>query len=139
MKLFTTYLKLSTKGNTDIIDITGEIQRQLNKCGLSEGQVTLFVPGSTGGITTMEFESNLAKDIKDAFEKIAPESIEYAHHMTWGDYNGHSHVKASILGPSLTVPFKDKKLTLGTWQQVVFVDFDTTERSRKLIMQIIGD
>ena len=139
MKIFTTYIALSTEGNTDIVDITGKVQRQLVSHGAKEGQVTLFVQGSTGALTTMEFEPNLAEDIKDAFEKIAPAGAEYAHHMTWGDHNGHSHVRASLLGPSLTVPFKGKKLTLGTWQQIVFIDFDTSRRSRKLIMQIIGD
>ena len=139
MKLFTTYLALTTKGNTDIIDITNKVQAQLENYNLNEGQVTLFVPGSTGGLTTMEFEPNLVKDIKKTFENIVPENIEYAHHMTWGDYNGHSHVRASLLGPSLTIPFKEKKLTLGTWQQIVFIDFDTSCRNRKLLMQLIGN
>lgn len=139
MKLFTTYLTVSTKGYTDIIDMTTKVQAQLENYNLKEGQVTLFVPGSTGGLTTMEFEPNLVKDIKSAFENLVPENMEYAHHMTWGDYNGHSHVRASILGPSLTVPFKEKKLTLGTWQQIVFIDFDTAHRSRKIILQIMGN
>lgn len=139
MKVFTTYIAVTTRGNTDIIDITAEVRTQLQNYNLKEGQVTIFVPGSTGGLTTMEFEPNLAKDMKRAFEEIAPENIEYAHHMTWGDYNGHSHIRASFLGPSLTVPFKEKKLTLGTWQQMVFIDFDTSSRNRKLIMQIIGN
>ena len=138
MKFFTTYIAVNSKGNTDIIDITNKVQKQLEDHNLKEGQVTLFVQGSTGGLTTMEFEPNLAKDIKNTFENIAPENIEYAHHMTWGDYNGHSHVRASLLGPSLTVPFKEKRLTLGTWQQIVFIDFDTSSRNRKLVMQIIG-
>lgn len=139
MKLFTTYLTLTTKGNTDIIDITKKVEAQIKNYNLNEGQVTLFVPGSTGGLTTMEFEPNLAKDIKRTFEKIVPEDVEYAHHMTWGDYNGHSHVRASLLGPALTVPFKEKKLVLGTWQQIVFIDFDISHRNRKLIMQLIGN
>jgi len=139
MKLFTTYLTLTTKGNTDIIDITNKVQAQLENYNLNEGQVTLFVPGSTGGLTTMEFEPNLVRDIKKTFKNIVPENIEYAHHMTWGDYNGHSHVRASLLGPSLTIPFKEKKLTLGTWQQIVFIDFDTSCRNRKLLIQLIGN
>ena len=139
MKLLTKYITLTTKGNTDIIDITGRAQKQLNECGLREGQVTFFAQGSTAAFTTMEFESNLAEDIKRLFENIAPEDAEYAHHMTWGDHNGHSHLRASLLGPSLTVPFKDKRFTLGTWQQIVFIDFDTSSRNRKLIMQIIGE
>ena len=138
MRLFTTYLVLKTKGNADIIDITDKVQKQVEDSNLKEGQVTLFVPGSTGSLTTMEFEPNLAKDFKEAFERIAPKNMEYAHHATWGDYNGHSHIRASLLGPSLTVPFKEKKLTLGTWQQIVFIDFDTSSRTRKLSLQIIG-
>lgn len=138
MEIFTGHITLNTKGHTDIIDITHKVQKELEKCKLKEGQVTLFVQGSTGGLTTMEFEPNLAKDIKDMFEKIAPEGAEYAHHMTWGDYNGHSHVRASLLGPSLVIPFKEGNLTLGTWQQIVFIDFDTAKRNRKLLTQIIG-
>ena len=139
MKLFTTFITLNTRGNTDIIDITDKVRLQLKRYNIKEGQVTIFVPGSTGGLTTMEFEPHLVKDIKDVFEKIAPENKEYAHHMAWGDYNGHSHVRASLLGPSITVPFKEKKLTLGVWQQIVFIDFDTSNRDRKLVMQIIGE
>ena len=138
VKLFTTHITVSTKGNTDIIDLTEKVQARLEDYSLKEGQITLFVPGSTGGLTTMEFEPNLAEDIRTAFEKIAPKDIEYAHHMTWGDYNGHSHVRASLMGPSLTVPFKNKKLILGTWQQIVFIDFDTARRSRNLVLQILG-
>jgi secondary thiamine-phosphate synthase enzyme len=138
MKIFTTDIAVATKGNTDIMDITGKVQAQIENCNLREGQVVLFVPGSTAALTTMEFEPNLAKDIKRMFERIIPKNIEYAHHMTWGDYNGHSHVRASLVGPSLTIPFRDKKLTLGTWQQIVFIDFDTAGRNRKLLVQIIG-
>ena len=139
MKIITSHLSIKTKGNTDIIDITGKVQAILENHPIRQGQVTIFVQGSTAGLTTMEFEPNLAQDIKEAFEGIAPESKDYAHHLTWGDHNGHSHVRASLLGPSLTVPFKEKKLTLGTWQQIVFIDFDTSGRSRKLIVQIIGE
>jgi len=138
MKLFTTYLTLTTKGSTDVIDITDRVQAQLENYNLKEGQIVLFVPGSTGGLTTMEFEPNLVKDIKNAFENIVPKNIDYAHHMTWGDHNGHSHIRASLLGSSLTVPFKEKKLILGAWQQIVFIDFDTSRRNRELVLQIIG-
>lgn len=138
MKIHTTYLPVKTKGNTDIIDITGDIQDKIDKYDMKEGQVTIFVPGSTGGLTTMEFEPNLGEDIRKAFERLAPEGMDYAHHLTWGDDNGHSHVRASFLGPSLTVPVREKRLTLGTWQQIVFIDFDTSPRTRKLIVQIIG-
>ncbi|MBN1871860.1 MAG: YjbQ family protein [Candidatus Omnitrophica bacterium] len=138
MNVHTSYISLATKGNTDIIDITKEVQDLIKKYEMKEGNVTIFVPGSTGGITTMEFEKNLSKDIRNIFEKIAPQNGSYRHHLTWGDYNGHSHVRASLLGPDITVPFIDGKLALGTWQQVVFIDFDTEERSRKLIVQIVG-
>lgn len=139
MKIFTTHLTLSTKGDTDIIDLTNKVQSHIENYNLKEGQITLFVPGSTAALTTMEFEPNLVKDIKEVFDDIVPDNVEYAHHMTWGDHNGHSHVKASLLGPFLTVPFKEKKLTLGTWQQIVFIDFDTSSRKRNIIMQIIGN
>ena len=139
MQLFTTYLSLTTRGNTDIIDITKKVEAQLENHNLKEGQVTLFVPGSTGGLTTMEFEPNLVRDIQGVFESIAPEDMEYAHHLTWGDHNGHSHVRASLLGPSLTVPFREKKLTLGTRQQIVFITFDISRRNRKLVMQVMGN
>ena len=138
MKLVTKYLNLKTKGNADMIDITCEVEKEIAAAGLKEGQVTVFVHGSTAGLTTIEFEPNLVKDFKKLFERIAPEKLEYAHHMTWGDYNGHSHVRASLLGPSLTVPFKEKRLALGTWQQIVLIDFDTSGRARKLSLQIIG-
>jgi len=137
MKIFTDEITLKTKGNADIIDITGEVKGLLKKYGASEGHIVLFVRGSTAGLTTMEFEPNLAKDIRRAFDKIAPEGEEYAHHMTWGDHNGHSHVRASLLGPSITVPFKEKNLVLGTWQQIVLIDFDTSSRSRSVTTQII--
>ncbi|MEA3306087.1 MAG: secondary thiamine-phosphate synthase enzyme YjbQ [Candidatus Omnitrophota bacterium] len=136
--MLTAHLSLKTKGNTDIIDITGKVREQLENSGLKEGQITLFVSGSTGSLTTMEFEPNLVKDLKDAFERIAPENMEYAHHITWGDHNGHSHIRASLLGPSLTIPFIRKELTLGTWQQIVFIDFDASARTRELLLQITG-
>jgi len=104
-----------------------------------DGQVTLFVPGSTGGLTTMEYEPNLVRDIKDMYEGLAPKDGEYLHHRTWGDFNGNSHVRASLLGPSLTVPFKDGRLTLGTWQQIVVIDHDNRPRSRKIFVQVIGE
>ncbi|MBL7071775.1 MAG: YjbQ family protein [Candidatus Omnitrophica bacterium] len=138
MQILTIHLPIKTKGHTDIIDITHKVQDELDKRKLNHGQVTLFVPGSTGAFTTMEYEPNLSVDIKRAFEKIAPEDADYAHHLTWGDHNGHSHVRASLLGPSITVPFENKKLTLGTWQQIVFIDFDTSSRNRNIILQIMG-
>ena len=138
MKLINEEIKVETKGNTDIMDITARVQERINKSRLKDGHIVLFVPGSTAGFTTMEYEPNLSQDMVTMFESIAPSDADYAHHMTWGDYNGHSHLKASLLGPSLTVPFVKGRLTLGTWQQIVFIDFDTSRRSRKIVLQITG-
>lgn len=133
-------IQLSTKGNSDIHNITGQVQRILAGSGLSEGTVTLFNVGSTAGITTTEYEPGLAKhDIKAAFERIAPENARYEHEKTWHDDNGHSHVRAALLGPSLSVPVVDGQLALGTWQQIILVDFDTRPRNRTIICQIIGE
>jgi len=139
MDIFTTYIPLKTNGNSDIIDITNAVRSRLDRYNLTEGYVILFVQGSTGALTTMEFETNLAQDVKDMFDRLIPPNVDYAHHMTWGDDNGHSHLRASLLGSSITVPFVNKKLTLGTWQQLVFIDFDTSSRNRKLVMQVIGN
>ncbi len=132
-------IKLSTKGETDIINITNEVTEEVEASGLSKGTVTVFVSGSTGGITTIEYEPGLIKDLNRLFEEIASKRKEYAHNQTWGDGNGYSHVRASLLGPSLTIPFINKALQLGTWQQIVFIDFDNRPRSRELILQIIGE
>ena len=132
-------IRLSTSGHTDIHDVTRQVQRCVEQAGLRAGQVTVFVSGSTAGLTTVEFEPGLVKDLKEAFKKIAPAGDDYHHHATWGDDNGNSHVRASLLGPSITVPFVDGKLTLGTWQQIVLIDFDTRARSRDLVVQILGE
>lgn len=132
-------IKLNTKGNTDIIDITGEVAGAVSKAGLKSGVVTVFVPGSTGGLTTVEYEPGLVQDLKKFFEKIAPEGGTYQHNLRWHDGNGYAHVRASFLGPSISVPFIDGKLQLGTWQQIIFIDFDNRSRSRELIIQVIGD
>jgi secondary thiamine-phosphate synthase enzyme len=129
---------VSTRGRTDVVDITGPVGEAVRRSGLMSGTVTVFVTGSTAGVTTIEFEPGLVHDIREAFERIAPESAEYRHHERWGDDNGHSHVRASILGPSLAVPFNEGKLLLGTWQQIILVDFDTRPRDRELILQILG-
>src|SRR3989338_2302954 len=115
MSVKTEYIKLSAKGNTDIHDITPQIQEKLERSELSDGTVTIFVSGSTAGLTTVEFEPGLVKDLKELFEKIAPSNKGYNHDERWGDGNGYSHVRASLLGPSLTVPFQKKRLLLGTW------------------------
>jgi len=139
MPVSTKHLKLNTKGRTDVIDITQMIQEALSELKISRGAVTIFVIGSTGAVTTIEFEPALVADIKRFFEDIIPSKKEYEHDRTWGDANGYSHLRASLLGPSVTVPFDDKKLCLGTWQQVVFIDFDNRARSRNIMLQFIGE
>jgi len=133
-------IQVKTKGNTDIHDITGLVSDAVAASGVKDGIVTLFNVGSTAGITTTEYEPGLANhDIKAAFEKIAPENGHYEHEKTWDDDNGHSHVRAALLGPSLTVPVVDGRLTLGTWQQIILVDFDTRPRKRTVVCQIMGE
>jgi secondary thiamine-phosphate synthase enzyme len=133
-------IEVRTKGNCDILDVTGRTAQAVAESGVLNGTVTLFNVGSTAAITTTEYEPGLVgHDIKAAFERIAPENARYAHEETWNDDNGHAHVRASLLGPSLTVPVVDGKLTLGTWQQIVLIDFDTRPRSRGIICQIMGD
>ncbi len=130
---------LKTKGNCDIIDITPEVQEQLAETNIKNGTVTLFISGSTAGVSTIEYESGLLSDFKAMWERNIPRDIPYKHDRAWGDGNGHSHVRASLLGASLVVPFSDKKLALGTWQQIVVVDFDNRPRSRQIVVQIMGE
>ncbi len=132
-------ISLETKGHCDIIDITPQVEQQVAETGINSGTVTLFVAGSTAGISTIEFESGLLSDFQSLWERNAPKDIPYSHDRRWGDGNGHSHVRASLLGASLVVPFNNKELTLGTWQQIVLVDFDNRPRSRQVIVQIMGD
>jgi secondary thiamine-phosphate synthase enzyme len=139
LPLHTTTLELSTHGDSDIVDITHQVQEELSGSPFSDGLVTVFVPGSTGGVITLEFEPGLVKDIKEAFERWAPKGASYRHDQIQKDDNGHSHVRASLIGPSLSVPFKDRRLALGTWQQIAFVDFDSRPRRRVLILQIMGE
>ena len=130
---------LKTKGDCHIIDITRQVAQEVADSGLKDGTVTVFVTGSTGGVTTVEYESGLISDLRDLFDRLAPSNISYQHNLRWGDGNGHAHVRASLLGASLTVPFVDQKLTLGTWQQIVFIDFDNRPRSRELVLQLMGE
>jgi len=130
---------LQTKGNCDIVDITPEVQEQLARTDIKNGIVTLFISGSTAGVATIEYESGLLSDFKAMWERNIPRDIPYKHDRAWGDGNGHSHVRASLLGASLVVPFSDKKLALGTWQQIVLVDFDNRPRSRQIVVQIMGE
>jgi len=139
MKIVTETIALSTRGNSDIRDLTAEAQAVVDRQGLREGQITLFVSGSTGGLTTVEFEPGLLQDLPEAFERLAPSGNRYHHDDTWGDGNGHSHVRASLLGPSLTVPFSGGRLLLGTWQQIVFIDFDNRPRRREIVAQVLGE
>jgi len=132
-------ISLQTKGNCDIIDITPQVEQQVAEAGINNGIATVFVAGSTAGITTIEFESVLLADFQRMWERTIPRNIPYDHDRRWGDGNGYSHVRASLLGGSLVIPFNDKKLSLGTWQQVVLVDFDNRPRSRQVILQIIGE
>ncbi len=137
MKVKTDYIKISSKGKRDVIDITPEIRTTLKQHGCTAGIVTLFAPGSTAAITTVEFEPGLKKDVDIFLEKMAPYADTYYHHDTWHDDNGSSHIQAAMLGPSLTVPVVNGDLTLGTWQQVVVVDCDTRPRGREIVVQML--
>ena len=139
MTVETREISIQSKGNCDIIDITSQVAKQIEESGVNNGIATLFVVGSTAGITTIEYEPNLVSDFKNMWDRVIPQSIPYEHNKTWGDGNGHSHVRASTLGASLTIPLANKRLTLGTWQQIVFVDFDNRPRSRKVVLQILGE
>jgi secondary thiamine-phosphate synthase enzyme len=137
--ILTGKIDVKTQGNGDMLDVTPQVKEAVKASGLRAGIVTVFVPGSTAGLTTIEFEPGAAADFKAAMDGIAPPGRPYRHHLRWGDDNGHAHVQAALLGPSLTVPFVDGSLALGTWQQIVLVDFDTRPRSRELVTQIIGE
>jgi secondary thiamine-phosphate synthase enzyme len=139
MKIITDYISISTKGFNDIIDITSQVAGAIHHSGLDSGTVTVFISGSTAGVTTIEYEPGLLNDLPEAFEKIAPMNKRYHHDATWHDGNGFSHVRAAMLGCSLTVPFKDGRMVLGTWQQIVVIDFDNRSRSREVVMQIMGE
>jgi len=139
MTVLTGNITLESRGECEIIDITPEVARNVEASGVDSGTVTLFVVGSTAGITTIEYEPHLASDFRNMWDRLIPRGITYEHNKTWGDGNGHSHVRASMLGASLVIPFVNKRLTLGTWQQIVFVDFDNRPRSRKLVIQITGE
>jgi secondary thiamine-phosphate synthase enzyme len=139
MAVKSTTLCVSTQGDTAIRDITPGVQQALTESQLREGIVTVFVPGSTAGVTTLEFEPGLVHDLRRAFEELVPSNRPYKHHERWHDDNGHSHVRSALLGPSLVVPFRDGRLALGTWQQIVFVDFDTRPREREIILTAIGE
>jgi len=141
MKTITKFINLSTKGNNDIVDITYKVQEELRETKLEEGSVLLFVTGSTAALTTMEYEPGQIQDLKEIADKLVPRDKTYAHNhsLSGSDGNAHSHLRASLFQADLTIPFQDSELTLGTWQQIVFVDFDIYPRKRKIVLQITGE
>jgi len=139
MAVITKQIKISSKSENDIIDITKKVADAISESGITNGIITIFVSGSTGAITTIEYEPGLVKDLPDLLSRIAPDDINYEHEEMWHDGNGRSHVKASLVGPSLTIPFSDGALLLGTWQQIIFLELDTRARTRTLVLQIIGE
>ena len=139
LKLVTLNLPVGTEGNGHMVDISADVSRLLKSTGMTEGNVTIFVPGSTASITTIEYEPGLQKDLPEAMERLAPQEGEYQHDKTWHDGNGHSHVRASVVGPSMVVPFAQGHLLTGTWQQIVLVDWDNRARRREVILQFIGE
>jgi secondary thiamine-phosphate synthase enzyme len=136
MPIYSNEILVQTTGRTDVIDLTPEISAEISNSSAEDGVVTLFVPGSTAALTTIEFESGVINDLKKAIEGIAPEDIYYEHNERWGDGNGYSHVRAALIGPSLQVPIISGRMTLGTWQQIVLLDFDNQPRNRRIIVQI---
>ncbi|MFB0559878.1 MAG: secondary thiamine-phosphate synthase enzyme YjbQ [Candidatus Lokiarchaeia archaeon] len=132
-------ISFSTQGEVQIMDMTDLVQRAISESKSTNGIVTVFVPGATGAVTTIEYEPGLLNDFPRILERISPKNMDYEHELRWHDGNGHSHCRASLLGPSLTVPFTQKKLMLGTWQQIVFVELDVRPRNRNVILQIIGE
>ncbi len=132
-------IDLQTRGHADMHDVTSQVQDHVHASGVRAGLVTIFTSSSTSALTTIEFESGALDDLRRALDEIAPQDREYKHNLRWHDGNGHSHLRAALLGPSLTVPILDGQLTLGTWQQILFVDFDVRARSRSLVVQIVGE
>jgi len=131
-------LQFKTTGQTDVIDITRDVQEEVLQSGVQDGNIMTFISGSTAALTTIEFESGVVNDLKKAIEKIAPRDIHYDHDRRWGDGNGYSHVRAALLGPSLSIPLREGRLLLGTWQQIVLLDFDNRPRTRRVTIQIMG-
>ena len=131
-------ISVQTKGNDDILDITGFACETIDESGIKEGILHIFVVGSTAGLTAIEYESGLLEDFRNILNKLIPKNLSYKHNLAWHDDNGHSHLRASLLGPSLSIPIIDKKMATGTWQQIILVDFDTHPRRRSLIFQVYG-
>lgn len=139
MTVITKTIEINSKGENDMVDITDQTLKAILESKLESGIVTIFVSGSTAAVTTIEYEPGLRTDFPIMLNRIIPKDIEYKHDQTWHDGNGHSHIRASLIGPSLTVPFKDRNLILGTWQQIVFCELDTRSRERRITLQIIGE
>jgi secondary thiamine-phosphate synthase enzyme len=139
MVVKTASVDLRTQGNAQVVDVTAQVAQAVRESEVNSGIVTVFCPGATGGLTTIEYENGAVKDFQRLFDEIVAPNREYLHNLRWGDGNGHSHVRAALLGPSITVPFVDQRLALGTWQQIVFVDFDNRARHRSLVVQIMGE
>ncbi len=135
----TKQISIRTRGEGDLLDISDEVSGAVFETGLKNGVATVFVTGSTGALTTIEYEDGLLKDFPDMLERVAPKNLDYEHERRWHDGNGHSHVRASLIGPSLSVPFVNGRLTLGTWQQIVFVELDVRSRARNLVVQVVGE
>ena len=136
---FSETISMDTKGFSDIIDLTDRVLSVVKRSKMENGLVTVFCPGSTGGLTTIEYEPGVLRDLQRAIEKIAPSNVPYEHDRRWGDGNGFSHVRAALMKPSLTIPLVEGKLTLGTWQQIVFIDFDNRDRRRSIVVHVMGD
>lgn len=137
--IWTERIQFQAEGNGHILDITDQVRRKLRDSGLKRGILSLFSPSSTSGLTTIEYESGAVHDLQELFDRIVPPDLDYRHNLRWGDGNGHAHVRHALLGPSLTIPFVDGQMTLGTWQQIVFVDFDNRSRARTVVVQILGE
>jgi secondary thiamine-phosphate synthase enzyme len=132
-------IQLSTRGHADMHDLTSEVERIVREAGVEEGLVTVFTPSSTSALTTIEYESGALEDLRLSLDEIAPPDRDYKHNLRWGDGNGHAHLRAALLGPSLCVPLVSGRLTLGTWQQILFIDFDVRSRQRSIVVQVIGE
>ncbi len=139
MGVYTGEITFSTPGEVEVMDITPDVSKLVRKSGFKDGIACVFVPGATGAITTIEYEDGLVSDIKTALERLFPKGLEYKHELRWHDGNGHSHIRASFLGPSLSVPFRNQQLILGTWQQIIFLELDNKRHTRNLIVQVVGD
>jgi secondary thiamine-phosphate synthase enzyme len=139
MSIYNSQLRIQTTADTDILDLTDTVTELVEESNIENGTVILFIPGSTGALTTIEFEKGVIKDLREAIERMAPVDIYYEHNERWGDGNGYSHVRAALLGPSLQIPVIQGNMVLGTWQQIVLLDFDNRPRQRRIMVQVTGE